>query len=172
MCCVPVSVVQLCVGGCVCLPVWDVSGSMCAHFSCSVCHGCSVYSATHLPYDKEDESGAQHQCQHVAEGRKGERHGCASQPDDKMGRERERELPPALYLFLAIAPSPSFLEVIVCFLSGPPSPHPMPAHPMPAESVSSRQVKHSVLVTINNQFELCFHSCLSLSRCMSGSKTT
>lgn len=71
---------------------------MCAHFSFSVCHGCSVYSATHLPYDKEDESSAQHQCQHVAEGRKGECHGCASQPEDEMGRERERELPLALSL--------------------------------------------------------------------------
>lgn len=45
----------------------------------------SVRRATHLPYDKEDESGAQHQGEHVAEGRKGERHGCASQPDDRMG---------------------------------------------------------------------------------------
>lgn len=78
-----------------------------------------------LPYDEEDESGAQHQGEHVAEGRKGERHGCASQPDDDMGRERERELSPALYLSLAIAPSPSFLEVIVFFLSGPLPPPPL-----------------------------------------------
>lgn len=31
--------------------------------------------ATHLPYDKEDERCAQHQGEHVAEGREGERHG-------------------------------------------------------------------------------------------------
>lgn len=35
----------------------------------------AVRGATHLPYDEEDESGAQHQGEHVAEGRKGECHG-------------------------------------------------------------------------------------------------
>lgn len=60
---------------------------------------CSVYVATHLPDDEEDEGGAQHQGEHVAEGRKGERHGRASQPDDGTGRERGRgTFAPALCL--------------------------------------------------------------------------
>lgn len=46
--------------------------------------------ATHLPYDKEDERGAQHQGEHVAEGREGERHGCASQPDDGGGSRGQK----------------------------------------------------------------------------------
>lgn len=75
--------------------------------SVRVCSGSSMHGATHLPYDKEDESSAQHQGEHVAEGRKGERHGCASQPDDEMGRERERELAPCslpLYWLLPTLP--------------------------------------------------------------------
>lgn len=76
-----------------------------ARFSWSVCHGSSVHSATHLPYDKEDESGTQHQGEHVAEGRKGERHGCARQPDSRMGREREKGLAPSLFLSNCIAPT-------------------------------------------------------------------
>ncbi len=91
-----------------------------------------MHGATHLPYDEEDESSAQHQGEHVAEGRKGERHGCASQPDDEMGRERERELAPCslpLYRLLPTVP-PSFSGGY-CLL--PP--------PMQAESVSSRWAK-------------------------------
>lgn len=34
-----------------------------------------TFLKTHLPDDEEDESGAQHQGEHVAEGPKGERHG-------------------------------------------------------------------------------------------------
>lgn len=86
-CCVPVSVVQVCVGGCVCLPAWDVSVDVHGPYMCpfQLQRGSSVHSATHLPYDEEDESCTQHQGEHVAEGRKGECHGCASQPDDEMG---------------------------------------------------------------------------------------
>lgn len=50
--------------------------------------------ATHLPYDKEDERGAQHQGEHVAEGREGERHGCASQPDDRGGLRGQKGTSP------------------------------------------------------------------------------
>lgn len=92
ICRVPVSVVELCVGGCVCLPAWDGMWTFTGPtFSVSVCAVApSMHSATHLPYDKKDESSAQHQGEHVAEGRKGECHGRARQPDDEMGRERER----------------------------------------------------------------------------------
>lgn len=73
--------------------------------------GSCVHSATHLPYDKEDECSAQHQGEHVAEGRKGERHGCASQPDDEMGWAGERKVPPLLSAsLLAFAHSPSFVK--------------------------------------------------------------
>lgn len=87
-CCVPVSVVQLCVGVCVCLSA-SVGRSMDVRRPC-MCpfqpqHGSCVHNATHLPNDKEDECSTQHQGEHVAEGRKGERHGRASQPDDEMG---------------------------------------------------------------------------------------
>lgn len=78
-----------------------------------------MHGATHLPYNKEDEGGAQHQSEHVAEGREGERHGCASQPDDEIGREGEREPPSSTLLstsLLDIAHSLFLLvEVIVCF---------------------------------------------------------
>lgn len=50
------------------------------------------FGQTHLPYDKEDEGSAQHQGQHVAEGRKGERHGCSSQPYSQMWREKSGAL--------------------------------------------------------------------------------
>lgn len=61
----------------------------CGLFFLSVC---SVYVATHLPDDEEDEGGAQHQGEHVAEGRKGERHGRSSQPDDGRVEREEGEL--------------------------------------------------------------------------------
>lgn len=80
--------------------------------------GPCVHGATHLPYDKEDECSAQHQGEHVAEGRKGERHGCASQPDDEMGWAGEREVPPpALCLSFGFCPLSllRWAEVIVCF---------------------------------------------------------
>lgn len=44
--------------------------------------------ATHLPDDEEDEGGAQDQGEHVAEGRKGERHGCAGQSDHRAGERK------------------------------------------------------------------------------------
>lgn len=50
------------------------------------------FGQTHLPYDKEDEGSAQHQGQHVAEGRKGERHGCSSQPYSQLWREKSGAL--------------------------------------------------------------------------------
>lgn len=66
---------------------------------------------THLPYDEEDEGSAQHQGQHVAEGRKGERHSCSCQPKGEMGRERRGDpsstLPPLL--FWLWSPAASFL---------------------------------------------------------------
>lgn len=118
---VPVSFVQLCVGGCVCLPVWDgawtFAGPKCARFSLRfVCNGSCVHCATHLPYDKEDESSAQHQGEHVAEGRKGERHGCASQPDDQMGWEREKGTCPLCSLSLCCYCSLSLFtpEEVIC----------------------------------------------------------
>lgn len=114
--------VQLRVGGCVCLPVWDgewtFAGPTRAHFSLSVHAAAPV--CTHLPYDKEDESGAQHQGEHIAEGRKGECHGCASQPDDGL-RETERERAPFFTLcpFVAVPHSPSlFLDEDICFPLG------------------------------------------------------
>ncbi|KAA8587212.1 hypothetical protein FQN60_001048, partial [Etheostoma spectabile] len=55
----------------------------------------SVHSATHLPYDKKDESSAQHQGEHVAEGRKGECHGRVRQPDDEMAFSLFISLPPS-----------------------------------------------------------------------------
>lgn len=73
-----------------------------------------VHRSTHLPYDKEDESGAQHQGEHVAEGRKGERHGRASQPDDEASRERKGNVPPAPCSSVAIARSPSSLGPRLC----------------------------------------------------------
>lgn len=47
VCRVPVSVVQLCVGGCVCLPAWadgvrTLAGPRCARFGFSACSGSGV----------------------------------------------------------------------------------------------------------------------------------
>lgn len=51
-CCVPVSVVQLCVGGCVCLPLWDgawrSAGPTCAHLGRSVVPVCTVQLTCHM----------------------------------------------------------------------------------------------------------------------------
>lgn len=87
--------------------------------------------ATHLPYDKEDERGAQHQGEHVAEGREGERHGCASQPDDGGGLRGQKgtSSPLALCLWVRLLPTLLSLllpEVIVCFQPAPCFPPPPP----------------------------------------------
>lgn len=83
-----------------------------------------VRGATHLPYDKEDERGAQHQGEHVAEGREGERHGCASQPDDGGGLRGQKGTSSPFALCLWVQQSPArlsllLLEVIVCFQPAP-----------------------------------------------------
>lgn len=54
------------------------------YFSVSACNvDLCLPSATYLPNDKKDESGTQHQGEHVAKGRKGERHGRTCQPGDE-----------------------------------------------------------------------------------------
>lgn len=105
---------------------WSIHGSLNApipaFFFCSEVSG--VRGATHLPYDKEDERGAQHQGEHVAEGREGERHGCASQPDDGGGLRGQKgtSSPLALCLWVQLSPtllSLLLLEVTVCFQPAP-----------------------------------------------------
>lgn len=102
-----------------------------------------------LPDNEEDECGAQYQGEHVAEGRKGERHGCPSQPHDGSGRDGGREVAPrsASHTVLWVTPPlpPSFTGggySSVCTVPG--------------------RYRTQFLVTINNQLTLCLccsHSC-------------
>lgn len=62
------------------------------YFSVSACNvDLCLPSATYLPNDKKDESGTQHQGEHVAKGRKGERHGRTCQPGDEDVRTKGKK---------------------------------------------------------------------------------